>query len=178
MQVRVLGAHNLEDTESRHTCFLVDGVLGIDAGSLAGALTSAQQREVRALLLTHEDFDHARDVPTLGLATLDSPGAIEVFGLRETLESVREHLMDDRLYPDLTKGLNGALVLVKPTQDSEALRAAYRVTNVVSRQQEQFEFRRTVTQVALDTGDDLSAFDLRTTRVLVQAEPHELFQEQ
>lgn len=108
MQVRVLGAHNLEDKESRHTCFLVDGVLGIDAGSLASALTPGEQRKVRALLLTHEHFDHTRDLPTLGLATLDAPRAIEVFALRETLESVRAHLMDDRVYPNLTKRLNDA----------------------------------------------------------------------
>ena len=35
MQVRVLGAHNLETNETHHTCFLVDGVLAIDAGSIA-----------------------------------------------------------------------------------------------------------------------------------------------
>ena len=38
MQVRVLGAHNLETDATHHTCFLVDGVLAIDAGSIATTL--------------------------------------------------------------------------------------------------------------------------------------------
>lgn len=107
MQVRVLGAHNLESRTTRHACLLVDGVLGIDAGSLASALSLAEQRDVRAVLLTHRHFDHVRDLPTLGLATLDDQRAIEVFGLDDTLRSVRAHLMDGEVYPDMTLGLNG-----------------------------------------------------------------------
>ena len=44
MQVRVLGAHNLETIETHHTCFLVDGVLAIDAGSLVSTLGADEQR--------------------------------------------------------------------------------------------------------------------------------------
>ena len=106
MQVRVLGAHNLETNETHHTCFLVDGVLAIDAGSLASTLGADEQRRVSAVLLTHLHFDHARDLPTLGLATVDEPTAIDVFGEQRTLDSVRAHLLDGEIYPDLTRGLN------------------------------------------------------------------------
>ena len=108
MQVRVLGAHNLETRETRHTCLLIDGVLGLDAGSLVSALTPAELSKVRAVLLTHQHFDHIRDVPSLGLATLDESAHIDVYGLPETLDSVRSHLMDGVVYPDLTEGLNEA----------------------------------------------------------------------
>ena len=107
METRLLGAHNLESRDARHTCFLVDGVLGLDAGSLASALSSSEQAEVRALLLTHHHFDHTRDIPTLGLATLDDARPIDVYGLAETLEGVHTHLLDGDVYPDLTQGLNG-----------------------------------------------------------------------
>ncbi len=106
MQVRVLGAHNLETNETHHTCFLVDDVLAIDAGSLVSTLGADEQRRVSTVLLTHLHFDHARDLPTLGLATIDEPTAIDVFSEQRTLDSVRAHLLDGEVYPDLTRGLN------------------------------------------------------------------------
>ena len=108
MEVQVVGAHNLEIGKDRHTCCVIDGVLGIDAGSLVSALNADAVSRVRTILLTHEHFDHTRDVPMMVLAILDSPQVIEIFGLRGTLESVRRHLMDGELYPDLTTSLNNA----------------------------------------------------------------------
>ena len=106
MQVRVLGAHNLETKDTHHTCFLVDDVLAIDAGSLVSTLGADEQRRVSTVLLTHLHFDHARDLPTLGLATIDEPTAIDVSAEQRTLNSVRAHLLDGEVYPDLTRGLN------------------------------------------------------------------------
>lgn len=107
MKVRVVGAHNLQSSSTRHTCFLVDGVLGVDAGSLASSLTLKEQSRIKALLITHQHFDHTRDIPTLGLRALDTPSTIDVYGLRETLDMVNRNLLDGKLYPDFTKGLNG-----------------------------------------------------------------------
>ena len=106
MQVRVLGAHNLETDTTHHTCFLIDGVLAIDAGSIATTLARDEQIALRHVLLTHLHFDHTRDIPTLGLQTLDEPSSIDVYSLNVTLESVRTHLMDTVVYPDLSKPLN------------------------------------------------------------------------
>ena len=108
MKIRVLGAHNLESRDTRHTCFLIDGVLGLDVGSLVSALSPGEQDEVLALLLTHKHFDHTRDIPTLGLARRDNPRAIDVYSLPDTLDGVRAHLIDGDVYPDFTKELNGA----------------------------------------------------------------------
>lgn len=106
MQVRVLGAHNLETDSTRHTCFLIDGVLTIDAGSLVSTLARDEQIALRHVLLTHLHFDHTRDIPTLGLQTLDEASLIDVYSLGVTLESVRAHLMDTVVYPDLSQPLN------------------------------------------------------------------------
>ncbi len=108
MQVRVLGAHNLETRSTHHTCFLIDGVLTIDAGSLVSTLGADEQRRISTVLLTHLHFDHVRDLPTLGLATIDEPTTIDVFSEQRTLDSVREHLLDGEVYPDLTRELNEA----------------------------------------------------------------------
>ena len=108
MQVRVLGAHHLQSRQTRHTCFLIDGVLAVDTGSLASALSPAEQGEILAVLLTHRHFDHIRDIPTLALMTLDDPRPIDVYSLPETLEGVRTHLINGDVYPDFTKKLTDA----------------------------------------------------------------------
>ena len=87
MEVRVLGAHKLESLETRHTCFLIDDVLGLDAGSLASSLSLEEQTRIKAVLLTHQHFDHIRDIPTLGLALLDQPGTIDVYSFSGALRT-------------------------------------------------------------------------------------------
>jgi len=105
MKVRVLGAHNLETENNRHTCFLVDDEIVIDAGSLMTSLSAAEQEKIHGILVTHRHFDHIRDLPSLALANLDSGGIISVYSLAETLQAVSSRLMDGVLYPDFTKSL-------------------------------------------------------------------------
>jgi phosphoribosyl 1,2-cyclic phosphodiesterase len=102
MEVRVLGAHN------RQSGYLIDGVLAVDVGSLASALSPAEQGGIQAILLTHRHLDHTRDIPTLALMTLDDPRQIDVYSLPETLEGVHAHLLDGDVYPDFTKKLTDA----------------------------------------------------------------------
>ena len=126
MEIRVLGAHKLESRHTKHTCFLIDGVLGLEAGSLTSVLTPEEQAQIRAVLLTHSHFDHIRDLPTLGLATLDDPRPIDLYGLQETLDAIQEHLLNGVIYPDLTKPLSGRppkfrLCALEPAQVTEVL---------------------------------------------------------
>jgi phosphoribosyl 1,2-cyclic phosphodiesterase len=102
MRVRVLGAHNLETATTRHTCFLIDGAVAIDAGSLMTALRPKEFSSLQAVLLTHRHYDHIRDLPTFGLATMDSGNTLDVYGLPETLETLSTHLLDGLLYPNFT----------------------------------------------------------------------------
>ena len=108
MEIRVIGAHNLPSVDTRHTCFLIDGVLGLDMGSLASALSAKEQGEILALLATHRHFDHIRDIPSLALMTLDDPRQIDVYALPETLKGISAHLIDGDVYPDFTKKLTDA----------------------------------------------------------------------
>jgi len=107
MEIRILGAHNLEGQGTKHTCFLVDDVLALDAGSLTSALTPVEQAQISAVLVSHSHFDHIRDIPTLGLATLWEPGCTSVYGLPETLSAIHDNLLNWQIYPDFTEGING-----------------------------------------------------------------------
>lgn len=109
MRVRVLGAHKLESRHVRHTCFLIDDVLAMDAGSLSSSLSTEEQARIKAILLTHCHHDHIRDIPTLGLSTLNEGNTIELWSQPETLSAIHEHLLNGRIHPDLTTPL-GALL--------------------------------------------------------------------
>ena len=108
MEIRILGAHNLESQGTRHTCFLIDDVLALDAGSLTSALTLGEQAKVSAVMVSHSHFDHVRDIPTLGLSTLWEPGCTGIYGLPETLSAIHDHFLNWRIYPDFTEGIEGA----------------------------------------------------------------------
>ena len=117
MKIRVLGAHNMETSQTRHTCFLVDDSLAIDAGSLMTSLSANEKNRLRAILLTHRHFDHVRDLPSLGLHTMDNGVTVDVYGLPDTLNAVSTHLIDGLLYPNFT---------VRPTPE----RPKYRLHNI------------------------------------------------
>jgi ribonuclease BN (tRNA processing enzyme) len=103
MRVRVLGAHSQETKETRQASLLVDGVLALDAGGLTSSLSLEEQTRLGAILLTHRHYDHVRDVPFLGLNTVDCGVTLPVFGLADTLENLHSRLMDGIIYPDLTR---------------------------------------------------------------------------
>lgn len=101
MEIRILGAHNLETTSSHLVSMVIDGVLALDAGSLSSGLTLAEQAQIRAILLTHHHYDHIRDVPTLGLATMVW-GTKGIYAPDEVLNDLSHRLLNGELYPDFT----------------------------------------------------------------------------
>ena len=100
MELRVLGAHNMESKETRMEFHLIDGVLALDAGGLTRALSFEEQQGIRAIILSHRHFDHVRDLLPLGLATRDCGITTDVYAIQDTVEFVTAKLLDGSLYPD------------------------------------------------------------------------------
>ena len=100
MELRVLGAHNLESKDTRMESHLIDGVLVLDAGSLTRALSFQEQEGVRAILLSHRHFDHVRDLLPLGLAIRDTGVTVELYTIQDTADFLLSRLLDGSLYPD------------------------------------------------------------------------------
>ena len=100
MKLRVLGAHNMESKDTRMECHLIDGVLALDAGSLARALSFEEQRAVRTVLLTHRHFDHLRDLLPLGITLWNTGLTVDVYAIKDTIDFVTARLLDGKLYPD------------------------------------------------------------------------------
>ena len=135
MQIRALGAHKLETAQTKHTCFLIDGVLAVDAGSLASSLSLAELKQLNALLLTHQHFDHIRDIPTIGLAALDEPNTIDLYAIPETLNAVHNNLLNGHVYPDFTKPLRAGppkfrFIPVQPNTDFDVLEYSVRAISM------------------------------------------------
>lgn len=100
MLIRVLGAHNCESRDTRLVSLLVDDVLAIDAGALTSSLSFAAQQKLAAVLLSHQHYDHIRDLPTLGMNMWLHGKTIEICATRPVYEVVTAHLLNDKLYPN------------------------------------------------------------------------------
>lgn len=104
MQLTVLGPHGGELPGCRSTCFLVDGVLALDAGALTSTLPLEQLVKIDDILLTHSHFDHIKDLPLLAdvlVGRRDTP--VTIWANRECIATLRENLFNDVLWPDFTR---------------------------------------------------------------------------
>ena len=100
MMIRFLGTHNAESKDTRLVSLLIDDVLAVDAGSLVSELTFAEQRKIRAILLSHGHYDHIRAVPAFAFNNSDR--ATQVIATARTLEILSSHLIDGVVYPKFT----------------------------------------------------------------------------
>ncbi len=99
MNMRILGAHNSESQATRCICLLIDDTLAIDTGALTSNLSISDQQKLRAILLTHQHYDHIRDIPTIGLNLFHQGASIKVYCTHNVRTSIETHLLNDELYP-------------------------------------------------------------------------------
>ena len=100
MEVTILGAHNIESRDTRCISLLIDGVLAIDAGALTSSLPFPAQQKLKAVLLTHQHYDHVRDIPAIGMNFYLHENTIDIYSTRPVREALSAHLLNDALYPD------------------------------------------------------------------------------
>jgi ribonuclease BN (tRNA processing enzyme) len=100
MNIKVLGAHNCESQNTRHPTLLIDDVLVLDAGGLTSGLSLEAQLGLKAVLLTHQHYDHVRDVPALAMNLYLSGASINVYSALPAYEVLSDHLFDGKIYPD------------------------------------------------------------------------------
>jgi ribonuclease BN (tRNA processing enzyme) len=100
MKIRFLGVHNCETKDTRLVSLLVDGVLAIDVGGLTSSLSFDEQQKLKAVLLTHQHYDHVRDVPMLAMNLFLGGASTTVYSIPAVLEVLGKNLMDEVIYPD------------------------------------------------------------------------------
>ena len=100
MKIRFLGAHNCETKDTRLVSLLVDKVLAIDVGGLSSSLSLVEQHKIKAVLLTHQHYDHVRDIPTLAMNLFLGRTGTNLYSIPEVFEVLTKNLMDEVIYPD------------------------------------------------------------------------------
>jgi ribonuclease BN (tRNA processing enzyme) len=103
MEIRVLGAHNLESASSKFTSLLIDDVLAVDVGALTSSLSFSEQEKVSHILLTHCHYDHIRDIAAIAINISHFEKNIHVYSQASTLNAITEHILNGVIYPDFTR---------------------------------------------------------------------------
>jgi len=104
MKVKVLGAYGSEGQGQRPTAFLVDDRVLVDAGTVGGALSVAEQIEIEYALLSHAHLDHIAGLAFLTdtLAMVVPDRRVTACSIAPVIEALRTHAFNDALWPNFT----------------------------------------------------------------------------
>ncbi|HKX84261.1 MAG TPA: 3',5'-cyclic-nucleotide phosphodiesterase [Pyrinomonadaceae bacterium] len=95
------------------TCFVVDGHVAFDAGSLAMATSAEQKAQIRDVVLTHAHLDHIAGLPLFIddlFATLDKP--VRIHASAEVIAVLERDIFNWHVYPRFSElsNKNGAVM--------------------------------------------------------------------
>ncbi len=94
MNIQLLGAHNCESQNTKLTSLLIDDILVVDAGGLTSSLSFPAQQKLKAILLTHQHYDHIKDVPTITFNFAMANAAIDIYSILPVYEALTTHGFD------------------------------------------------------------------------------------
>jgi cAMP phosphodiesterase len=104
------------------SCFIVDDLVAIDAGSLAMATNPTQKQKVRDVILTHAHLDHIAGLPLFIddlFANLTEP--LRVYAPAEVIEVLERDIFNWSVYPRFSelKNENGKVLEYRPFEIGE-----------------------------------------------------------
>jgi len=99
MNIQILGAHNRESQDTKYVSLLVDDILAVDAGGLTSSLSFPAQQKLKAILLTHQHYDHIRDVQAIAMNFYLSGTTINIYSILPVYEALTAPPLDFKIYP-------------------------------------------------------------------------------
>jgi Cft2 family RNA processing exonuclease len=99
VKIKFLGAHNTESQSTKLLSLLIDDILVLDAGGLTSSLSISSQLKIKAILITHQHYDHIRDIPAIAMNFFLNQQAISIYATPLVKEAILAHLLNGELYP-------------------------------------------------------------------------------
>ena len=114
--------------EQRLSCFVVDGRVAIDAGSIAVGLTDEERGAVRDVVVTHPHMDHVATLPIFVddlFGFLEEP--VRVRATAEVCDLLARDVFNGTVYPPFQNFDNGRTRVMEfvPFREGEEFRAAH-----------------------------------------------------
>jgi len=100
VKIQILGAHNCESQHTKFPSLLIDDILVLDAGGLTSSLSFPAQQELKAILLTHQHYDHIRDVPAIAMNLYLAGATINIYSISPVYDALTTYLFDGKIYPN------------------------------------------------------------------------------
>jgi len=121
--------------EQRLTCFLIDGCVAVDAGSLALAATGAQREKVRDIIVTHPHMDHIATLPIFIddlFPILKSP--VRVHASPEVITLLERDIFNWNVYPRFSELKNnyGPVMEYVPISAGQEFKVAHLTVTAVA----------------------------------------------
>jgi ribonuclease BN (tRNA processing enzyme) len=104
LEARILGAHQSDAVDQHFTTILVDTTLAIDAGSISSALTLDEQLRVRDVLLTHQHWDHVKDLAGFGFNLMGAGTTATIYCTDQVRQVVSTMLLNRQYWIDFFTG--------------------------------------------------------------------------
>ncbi len=98
MNIKFLGAHNCESSTMKLVTLLIDDTLAIEAGGLTSSLSIEAQLHLKAVLLTHQHYDHVRDIPAMAMNALFYETDIHVYSTQAVYDALAAHWLNGTTY--------------------------------------------------------------------------------
>jgi ribonuclease BN (tRNA processing enzyme) len=111
MKIKVLGCSGAEFPGNNLPCFLVDGRILFDAGSITNVLDEKNQLKIENIFITHAHLDHVKGIPFLldNVTIRNRQHKVNVFSISPIIKTIKKNLLNSLVWPDFA--LKGILKL-------------------------------------------------------------------
>jgi len=104
MKLRVLGCSGGIGGNLRTTSFLLDKDVLIDAGTGVNELSLTELSVIDHVFVTHSHLDHVASIPMMiDSVWMTRERPITVYAIRETLEILKQHVFNWKIWPDFSE---------------------------------------------------------------------------